>query len=180
MKTEIRIAGFGGQGVITLANMIGRAAVLHDGRHAVLTEDYGPEKTGGWSRADVIVSQEPIVYPIVQRADVLVALSQDGYTRFCATAKPGSLVLVDADLVRNVSEEHGGRIHTIPARREADALGLRVLANIVMLGALVELTRVVTPESALKAMREVSRAKDPSLPERAYARGAALVQGVPA
>ncbi|MFA5860166.1 MAG: 2-oxoacid:acceptor oxidoreductase family protein, partial [Candidatus Thermoplasmatota archaeon] len=156
-----------------------RAAVLHDRTNAVLTEDYGPEKTGGWSRADVVVSRDEIGYPLVEHPDVLVALSQDGYLRFRKSPKPGALVLIDPDMVRPTEDEDAAVPLRIPARREGEAMGARVLANLFMVGAVVELTRVVTPESALKAIAQSTRG-DAAQAKAAFERGRVLARGVTA
>jgi 2-oxoglutarate ferredoxin oxidoreductase subunit gamma len=177
VRTEIRIAGSGGQGVITLGMILARAAVLHDRTNAVLTEDYGPEKTGGWSRADVVVSRDEIGYPLVEHPDILVALSQDGYMRFRTSPKPGALVLIDPDMVRPIRDDGVAVPTHIPARREGEAMGARVLANLFMVGAIVELTRVVTPESAMKAIAQSTRG-DAAKAQAAFERGRELAKGV--
>ncbi|MFA6244954.1 MAG: 2-oxoacid:acceptor oxidoreductase family protein, partial [Candidatus Hydrogenedentales bacterium] len=79
--TEVRISGYGGQGVVLAGMLLGKAASLHDGKCAVFTQSYGPEARGGASCADVVVSDNPIDYPLVSRADVLVALFQEAYVR---------------------------------------------------------------------------------------------------
>ncbi len=169
------MAGFGGQGVITMGSILGRAAVLHDGRHAVLTEDYGPEKTGGWSRADLVVSDEPVGYPIVERPGAFVAMCQDGFDRFRASIAPGARVLVERDLVR-VPDGWAGATVPVAARATATALGKRVVANIVMIGALVETVPVVTVEAARRAILEsVPKGTEP-LNEAAFARGRELAR----
>lgn len=173
MRKELRVAGSGGQGVITIARLIGRAAVLHDKRNAVLTEDYGPEKTGGWSRADVVIDAEEIGYPIVENPDVLIALSQDGFERFMDTPKPDALVFIEKDLVR--SEGHGDRpAQRVPAIEIARELGNKLAANMVMLGAVVEITRLVSPEAARRALMETTPAARRAMNEAAFDRGIAL------
>ena len=84
MLTEIRIAGFGGQGVILAAAVIGKAAAIFQGGYATMTQSFGPEARGGSSSAQVILSSEPILYPYVTQPDILVVMSQEAYTRLRA------------------------------------------------------------------------------------------------
>ncbi|MGE5726916.1 MAG: 2-oxoacid:acceptor oxidoreductase family protein, partial [Acidobacteriota bacterium] len=79
--TEIRIAGFGGQGVILSAVVIGKAACIYQGAYATMTQSFGPEARGGACSAQVILSDQPILYPYVTRPDILVVMSQEAYTR---------------------------------------------------------------------------------------------------
>lgn len=176
MRTEIRMAGFGGQGIITMGKILGRACVLYDRGSAVLTEDYGPEKMGGWSKADLLISDEEIRYPLVERPDIFIALSQDGYDRFKDTVKPGATALFEKELV-HPGKGWQPRTSFIPALRTATDLGKKVVANIVMIGALVELTHVVTPEAARKAIMDSIPKGTEELNEAAFNRGRALAQG---
>ena len=98
--TEIRVAGFGGQGVILCATVIGKAASIYQGGFATMTQSFGPEARGGSSSAQVILSDAPIHYPYVTRPDILVVMSQEAYTRFSPELKPGGMLLIERDLVR--------------------------------------------------------------------------------
>ncbi|MFQ5838079.1 MAG: 2-oxoacid:acceptor oxidoreductase family protein [Thermoplasmata archaeon] len=175
MRTEIRMAGFGGQGIITMGRILGRAAVLYDKLESVLTEDYGPEKVGGWSKADLVLSDEEIGYPLVERPDIFVALSQDGYERYRDTMRPDGRALFEADLV------HPGKGWSqdttfIPALHTASSLGKKVVANIVMIGALVELTGVVSPEAASRAILDSIPKGTEELNEAAFNKGRELAR----
>lgn len=150
--TEIRIAGFGGQGVILATQILGKAAAIHDGAHATMTQSFGPEARGGACSAQLIVSDEPVLYPYVTRADVLVAMSQEAYSKFVREVKPAGLLLVEQDLVRIDQLPENIRIYSIPATRIAEKIGKRVVQNIVMLGFFTAITKLVTPESLEKAV----------------------------
>lgn len=156
MRQEIRIAGFGGQGVVLAGYVLGKAIALYSGREAVMTQSHGPEARGGASSADLVVSTEPIAYPFVQEPDYLVVLSQEAYTKFRPNTKPGALILIDQDLV---NPQDGDQNHVIPATQLAEDLGRRIVANVVMLGFFTALTNIATPEEMLKALKT-------SLPER--------------
>ena len=141
--TEIRFSGFGGQGIVLAGYILGKALTIYDGLEAVMTQSYGPEARGGASSANIMVSDEPIDYPIVQRPDILVALSQEAYTRFRPTAKAGAIILIDEDLVKPT--DHEGH-HAIPATHLAEGLGRRIVTNVVMLGFFTAVTGVVSRE----------------------------------
>src|SRR6516162_4628978 len=100
LLTEIRIAGFGGQGVILAASVIGKAKAIFQGGFATMTQSFGPEARGGSSSAQVILSSEPILYPYVTRPDVLVVMSQEAYSRFAPQVRENGTLIIEQDLVR--------------------------------------------------------------------------------
>lgn len=167
-RWEIRFSGFGGQGVITSGHIVGLAAVLHEGRDAILTKAYGPEQTGGWARADLVVDEE-VDYPLVGQPDVLVALSQDGYERDGASLAPDGLLLYEAALVQPRAD--GREQLAVPALEAAEELGHKVVANTVLLGALARATGVVGREALLEAVLASVPARTRELNRRAFERG---------
>lgn len=173
MRREIRIAGSGGQGVITIGKIIGRAAIMHEKREAVLTEDYGPEKTGGWSRADVVVSDEEIGYPLVEQPEIYVAMSQDGFEHYRDTLRADTVVFHEAELVHPPAT-WDRPTHAVPALEAARALGKKVVANMVLLGAVVGATKIVSVEAARKALIESVPPAHQALNVAAFDRGLAL------
>ena len=98
--SELRIAGFGGQGVILAGMVIGHAATLHDGKFATLTQSFGPEARGSTCSVQLIVSPEPILYPYLTKPDILVVMSQDANERFGGDLKAGGLLLYEQDLIQ--------------------------------------------------------------------------------
>jgi 2-oxoglutarate ferredoxin oxidoreductase subunit gamma len=150
-RTEIRFGGFGGQGIVLAGTLLGKAASLYDGREAVFTQSYGPEARGGASRADVIIAGEPVDYPFVAHPDVLAVLFQEAYTKFRADLRPGGLLIIEEDLV---TPEPGSDVIPLPATRIAEALGRRIVANVVLLGCLLRHTSVVSREAVEQAIRE--------------------------
>ena len=139
MKFEARITGIGGQGAITAGHVFGTAAALYEGKQVVVTEGYSPYVTGGWSRADVVVSDEPIDYPLVSKLDALVTMYQEGLDLNLKMVKPSGVVLVEQRLVNLRGLAGDKRIYAIPAAATAEGLGRKVLMNIVMLGSMVAL-----------------------------------------
>jgi len=150
--TEIRIAGFGGQGVMLSAHIIGKAAAVYQGAYATMTQSFGPEARGGAASAQVILSETPILYPYVTRPDVLIAMSQEAYTRFAPELKPNGLLLLESDLVRVSDLPAGVRVHSIPATRLAEELGRRMVLNVVMVGFFGAITALLEPDALRKAV----------------------------
>ena len=154
MLTEIRIAGFGGQGVILAASVIGKAAAIFEGGFATMTQSFGPEARGGSSSAQVILSSDPILYPYVTRPDILVVMSQEAYTRFSPQLKPGGILITEQDLVRVDQVPENIRVYGVPATRLAEELGRKVVLNIVMVGFFGAVTQLLDPQGLRKAVED--------------------------
>jgi 2-oxoglutarate ferredoxin oxidoreductase subunit gamma len=152
--SEIRIAGFGGQGVILAAAVIGKAVAIFQGGYATMTQSFGPEARGGSSSAQVILSTEPILYPYVTQPDVLVVMSQEAFTRFAPHLKPGGILITERDLVRVDKIPPGSRAFGIPATRLAEELGRKVVLNIVMVGFFGAVSGLVDPDALRKAVAD--------------------------
>ena len=154
MLKEIRIAGFGGQGVILAAAVIGKAEAIFQGGFACMTQSFGPEARGGSSSAQVILSSEPILYPYVPQPDILVVMSQEAYTRFSPQLKPGGILITEQDLVRIDKVPPGVRVYGVPATRLAEEIGKKVVLNIVMVGFFGAITNLLDPEALRKAVAD--------------------------
>jgi 2-oxoglutarate ferredoxin oxidoreductase subunit gamma len=150
MKTEIRLAGTGGQGVILASVILAEAAGVHEGRYVVQTQSYGPEARGGASRADVIISDEPILYPKSRRLDVLVCLSQPAAEKYFDDLKVRGIAIIDGFYVRECPREGA---YCLPMAETArNELGRELFTNIVMLGVLARITGVVKLDSLEKSV----------------------------
>jgi 2-oxoglutarate ferredoxin oxidoreductase subunit gamma len=169
--TEIRIAGFGGQGVILSAIVIGKAASIHQGGYATMTQSFGPEARGGACSAQVILSDQPILYPYVTRPDILVVMSQEAYTRFSPELKDNGLLIIERDLVRVSELQEGTRLFSVPATRLAEELGKRMVLNSVMVGFFGAVAGLLDPESLRKAIADSVPAGFRELNLRAFDRG---------
>jgi 2-oxoglutarate ferredoxin oxidoreductase subunit gamma len=154
MLTEIRIAGFGGQGVILAAAVIGKATAIFEGGYATMTQAFGPEARGGSSSAQVILSTDPILYPYVAQPDVLVVMSQEAYTRFAPQLKPDGILIIEQELVRVDKVPPGQRIYAVPATRLAEQLGRKVVLNIVMVGFFGAVTALLDPDALRKSVAD--------------------------
>lgn len=148
----MRMAGVGGQGIITMGAVFGRAAALIENKEAVLTEAYGPEITGGFAIADLIITDGQITYPKVDHPDVLVLMSNDAWARDRQLAKPDAYILYDKDLVNTADITDSEKIISVPAAEIADELGRRVVANVVMMGVVREVSNVVSREALEEAL----------------------------
>ncbi len=170
-RVEIRISGFGGQGVILAGIILGRAAALHDGKDATLTQSFGPEARGGACSAQVVLSRERNLYPCVTRPDVLVAMSQPAYDKYINGVSDQALVLYEENLVKPVDLPEGCRAYGIPATRFAEDIGRKMVLNIIMLGFVTALSGTVSPEAVKKAVAESVPRGTQKLNEDAFERG---------
>ena len=152
-RNEIRFSGFGGQGIITAGYILGKAAALFDERHVTLAKSYGPESRGGASSAQLIISDEEINYPRLTQPELLVAMSQEAYSKYIGELASGGLLLIDKDLVELTDSRTDVKVHAIPATRLAESeLGRKIVANIVMLGFVVANTNIVSLEGIREAV----------------------------
>ncbi len=168
MRKEIRISGFGGQGVVLAGYILGKAFALYEGLEAVMTQSYGPEARGGASSSNIVVADEPIDYPFVQSPDILVAMSQEAYTKFRPQAKPDALSIIDGGLVTPTDEDQP---FSIPATQLAEELERRIVANVVMLGFFTAVAGIVGREAMEEAIRTSVKAKTIPLNLKAFATG---------
>ena len=153
-RIEVRIAGFGGQGVVLAGVLLGSAAVLYDGRHAVQTQTYGAAARGGAAKSDVIIYETGIVYPQVTAPDIMIAFSLEAMEKYLGELKKDAILIIDEDLV-TAPEGTSFDIHRVPATKIAvNELGRGIVANMIMRGFLVALTGVVSKEAMQKAIRD--------------------------
>ncbi len=158
MRKEIRFGGFGGQGIILAGIIIGKAASLFDNFEAVQTQSYGPEARGGASKCEVVISDGEIDYPKVENPDVFVALSHEALIKYLEDLKKKGILIVDPDMVdlgeiQDFIDKREIKVYEAPVTRTAiNDIGLKIVANIVMIGAIVKATGVVSEEAARKAI----------------------------
>lgn len=149
MRKEIRVCGFGGQGIVLAGMILGKAASVYSDYYAVQTQSYGPEARGGASRSEVIISDEPIAFPGVMEADILVAMSQPAFDKYTDDLKKDATIIVDPSLVIDTGKFDPIKIEFTAL---AEDLGRKIVANIIMLGSLTRLTSVVSEEALQKAV----------------------------
>jgi len=152
--SEIRIAGFGGQGVILAGMILGKGATIFENRHATLVQSFGPEARGGSCSAQVVLSDQPIAYPYVARPRVLVAMSQEAFERFAPDVVAGGTLIYEQDLVKLHDVRADLKTFGIPATRIAEELRRKMVLNIVMVGFVTAVTGMVGVDAVRKAVMD--------------------------
>ncbi len=171
-RHEVRISGFGGQGIITAGYILGKAAALFDERHVTLIKSYGPESRGGASSAQVIISDQEIDYPRLTAPKLLVAMSQEAYAKYIDELAPGGLLLIDDDLVELNHPRDDIEVRAIAATRIAEGeLGRKIVANIVMLGFVAANTNAVSYKALSEAVLTSVPKGTEELNRKAFERG---------
>ena len=168
---EVRVAGFGGQGVILAASVLGKACSIYQGQFATMTQNFGPEARGGACSAQLILSDAPVLYPYVTQPDILVVMSQEAYSKFAPELKDGGMLLVERDLVRVTDVSKAAKVYSVPATRIAEELGKRMVLNIVMVGFFTAVTQLLAAESVRKAVADSVPAHFRDLNVKAFDKG---------
>ena len=159
MMQQIILAGFGGQGILSMGHFIAHAGLLY-GKNVSWLPSYGPEKRGGTANCHVIVGDEEVGSPIISSATVLIAMNQPSLEKFESLVEPGGIIITDKSLVPVKPTRNDVRLYEIPATEMAYDLGNATYAGVVILGKLMELTGVMSEENfeiALKAILKPSR-----------------------
>jgi 2-oxoglutarate ferredoxin oxidoreductase subunit gamma len=152
-KTEIRIGGSGGQGIVLAAQILGKAAVL-DGKNALQTQAYGAEARGSLAKSEVIISDEKIGFPAVRRPDVLIVMSQEAIDKLLKDIKENGVLIIDTTNVAKIPDTKAN-VHKIPITETAKKqLGETIYANMIMLGAFTNITKLVTVQSMEKTIAQ--------------------------
>jgi 2-oxoglutarate ferredoxin oxidoreductase subunit gamma len=151
-RTEIKLAGFGGQGIVLSGFILGKAISIFDRKNAVLSQSYGPEARGGACSADVVTADENIDYPEVTVPQISVIMSQEAFTKYGNQIKDKGILLIDENLVKLENPKKNIKIYSIPSTRFAEELGRKIVANIVMIGFFTAITKIVTIESMKKSL----------------------------
>lgn len=153
-QVEVRISGLGGQGVVLAGEILGRAAV-YDEKEVVETASYGAEARGSAAKSEVIISDKKIGYPKVRKCDVLVAMSQSALDKNIGDLKEDGILIVDKGVVEKVPSQVKAKVFEVPATKTAETeLKSKMYANMVMLGALVKVTKIVSEKACEKAIEE--------------------------
>ena len=168
-RYEIRLSGSGGQGLL-LGGIILAEGAINDGKNSVQTQSYGPEARGGASKSEVIISSEEIDFPKVRNCDILLSLTQKAYNEYSAGLKEDGILIVDSSV--NAVKSGNIKIYSVPIIDSAvKDLGKPMVTNIVALGVLVEITKVITKESLEKAVLDRVPKGTEELNRKALAKG---------
>ena len=152
MVIQIRLCGFGGQGIVLAGMILGQAGVL-DGKYAAQSSSYGAEARGSACKAEVVISDEWIDYPHVMKADILVAMSQPAYNKYSGdVVREGGLIFHDEELVEPDTQIPVSHFSVPATQKAVEACTNRLVANTILLAAVVETTGVVTQQSLKQAL----------------------------
>jgi 2-oxoglutarate ferredoxin oxidoreductase subunit gamma len=155
MRTEIKIGGFGGQGVILSGYIIGRAASIFDNKHSTMIQSFGPEARGSTCSTQIIVASEPIDYPYIISPTIMIVMSQEAYTKFTPELAPEGILITEEELVMPVNLRKDIKHFSIPATRIAEELGKKIVVNIIMMGFMSAVVKLIDKDAVRKAV-EVS------------------------
>ena len=155
-------AGTGGQGVLLMGQIVGSAALL-EGRAVTFFPSYGPEMRGGTANCTVIVSDKEISSPLTFESDCVVAMTLPSMIKFEPMLKPGGIMLLNSSLIHQAPKRSDITVFEIPATEMANELGVTLVANIIMLGAFVRVTNIVSSDNVEATIREVFGAKKAEL-----------------
>ena len=169
MKKEVRICGFGGQGVILAGFIFGKAAAVFMDYNAVQSQSYGPEARGGAARSEVIISDEKIGYPRPTGVDILVAMSQESFDTYRKDINKDTKIILDPDLVPR--HDIGRPVYKIQAQKIAESLGNKIVTNIVMVGATTSLFDTLDNDAVRKSVLDSVPARFKDLNEKAFEKG---------
>ena len=143
MRYDIRFSGSGGQGIITAGILLAQAAAIKAGKNAVQSQSYGPEARGGASKAEVIISDDEINYPKIISPDIIISLTQESYNKYAVDLKDNALIIVDNTLVHEYKQDNH-KVYAVPITSSVkELLGSSVSANIVTLGVVNEICKIL-------------------------------------
>ena len=164
MKSKMFFAGSGGQGTLAIGQMIAKAA-MDEGKEVTWLPSYGPEMRGGTANCTVVVSDKPIACPLINDADVLVVMNLPSLLKFESIVVPGGLLIINSSMVTEKASRSDIRVVEIPANDMAMELGSDKAANMIILGAILKETSVVSKETVQEEMRHMfSGRKEKFLP----------------
>jgi 2-oxoglutarate ferredoxin oxidoreductase subunit gamma len=152
-RTEIRITGFGGQGVVLSGYIIGRACAVHAGKHATMIQSFGPEARGSACSTTLAVSDTEVLYPYIGRPDIFVVMSSEGYDKYRDELKDEGTLIYERDLVE-IEAKKGQPSFGVSSTRIAEGLGRAIVQNIVMLGFVAAVTKIVPREAMREAVAQ--------------------------
>jgi len=151
-RIEVKIGGFGGQGVIMTGYVIGKAAAIFDQKHSTMTQAFGPEARGSACSSQVIVSDQAILYPYVKKPQIMVMISQEAFVKFSPDIDPQGTMIIEEELVKPEGLPPAVKVYGIPATRIAEGLGKKVVLNMVVAGYFTAVTGLVTKEAMRKSI----------------------------
>jgi 2-oxoglutarate ferredoxin oxidoreductase subunit gamma len=168
---EIRFSGFGGQGIIRLGLISGKALSLFDNMHATMTQSFGPEARGSACSSQLVVHKDRVLYPYITKPEILVSMSQEAYEKYEPELRDDGILIIDSDLVKPGPLRGTIQLYSIPSTRFAEELGNRIIANLVMLGFFTAVNKLASPEAMKKALPGLVPGRFLDLNIKAFDRG---------
>jgi 2-oxoglutarate ferredoxin oxidoreductase subunit gamma len=152
-RYEIRLSGAGGQGLILIGKILAEAAAIYDEKNATQSQSYGPEARGGASRSEVIISDDDIDFPKAMNIDLLLAMTQEAVDKYVRDVKKNGCIIVDSHFVKNVPEGEYS-VYSFPITEIAEnKVGRKIVANIIALGAMERLSKIVSETAIINAIK---------------------------
>jgi 2-oxoglutarate ferredoxin oxidoreductase subunit gamma len=152
-RREIRITGYGGQGIIKTGYIFGKAVAIYADEHSTMTQSFGPEARGSACSAALVIDDHVIDYPYLRKTDLLIALSREGYDKYEPELKEDGILVYDSDMVEPQEPRDSIKMYGVPAARIAEELGKRIVQNIVVVGFATAAAGLVDKESAREAVK---------------------------
>jgi 2-oxoglutarate ferredoxin oxidoreductase subunit gamma len=172
---EVIFAGFGGQGILSMGKFLAYAG-LEENLNVSWFPSYGPEMRGGTSNCSVILSSDDIGSPVVTEATTIVVMNRPSLDKFENTVVPGGVLIIDSNLIDRESKRSDIDVIRIPAQTDAIEVGDKRIANMVLLGALIEKTKVIPMEAVLKSLKEHGKEQFFEINKKALEKGASYIK----
>jgi 2-oxoglutarate ferredoxin oxidoreductase subunit gamma len=151
-RSRLVFSGSGGQGVITAAIILAKAAAIFEDKNAIQSQSYGAAARGGATRSDILISEAQINFPKVIQPNILVCLTQESYVKFTPILRPGGLLLMDSKYVTIAKKVDAKHVSLPMYETVMEKIGKPIVFNICMLGTLIGLSKLVKPDSILKVL----------------------------
>ena len=151
-RIEVRITGFGGQGVVLSGHIIGHAYADNEGQHATMIQSFGPEARGSACSSTLVLSDSEVLYPYIHRPDIFIVMSAEGYDKYGDELQDKGTLIFEKDLVK-AKPKKGQPSFGIPSTRIAESLGRSIVQNIVMLGFFAAVSKLMSRDAMREAVR---------------------------
>ena len=164
MKKSLIFSGSGGQGVVSAGMMTAKAAV-DGGKYATFLPEYGPEQRGGSAKCTVVIDDDQVISPLAKNCDVLICMNEQAYSKFVSQLKAGGVLLINSNRVTSEVKRDDIAVIALPVDDIAVEIGNPKAANIVIIGALLGATNIITEEEFLDSLRKKFASKAPAIME---------------
>lgn len=174
-EQQLICAGFGGQGILSMGKFLAYAG-MDSNMNVSWLPSYGPEMRGGTANCSVVISDELVGSPVVTELDSVIVMNRPSLDKFEEMLQPGGLVVLDSDIVDRMPERDDVEVIAIPAQTEAEKIGSKKIANMILLGAYVKKTGIVSLEATVQALADHGKAQFLELNKKALEVGASYVK----